>query len=499
LEKSTVFPRLWIGIVLLAAVLPAWSPAQPAPSPEAAIESALRQRNFELARQLLEPQLERSRPSAKLWTLDGIALSGLGRTKQALNAYDHALKFSPDYLPALEGAAELEYKTGSARAAPLFARIVKPRPENSTAHAMLGVLAYKRHDCASAVTHFVASKAVISSQPAALAEYGSCLVDLQHAEDALPVFERLLSLEPGDAHARYNFAVVQLSAHHSQDAITTLQPLLQVSQPDPDVLDLASSAYEETGDTPTAVKLLQQAIVLDPKKVRYYVDFATISFTHQSFQVGVDMMDAGLKQNPKAAALYVARGILYIQLGQYEKGEADFESANKLDPRQTSGAVAEGLAQMQQSNLDQALATVRSQLKSHPQDAFLHYMEAQILFQRGVDPGTPEFKESLVAANRSVELKPDLVLGRDLLGNLYLKSGDTEQAIVHSRRALQDNPSDQEALYHLIQALRKGKDTKSELPGLVKRLAALRQESRSAEAAGNRYKLYEPSSSEGPK
>jgi len=154
---------------------------------------------------------------------------------------------------------------------------------------------------------------------------------------------------------------------------------------------------------------------------------------------------------------------------------------------------------MQQSNLDQALATVRSQLKNHPQDAFLHYMEAQILFQRGVDPGTPEFKEALAAANKSVQLKPDLVLGRDLLGNLYLKSGDNEQAIVHSRRALQGNPSDQEALYHLIQALRKGKDTKSELPGLVKRLAALRQESRSAEAAGNRYKLYEPSSSEGPK
>jgi tetratricopeptide (TPR) repeat protein len=493
-----VFPRLWIGSVVLALVLPLL-PAQTGPNPEAAIESALRQRNFEQALQLLQPQLEKSRSSARLWTLDGIAHSGLGRTKEALSAYDNALKIAPDYLPALEGAAELEYKVGSGRARPLLDHIVKLRPENSTAHAMLAVLAYKRHDCALAVTHFAASKAVISAQPAALAEYGSCLVDLQRAEDALPIFERLLNLEPGDAHARYNFAVVQSSAHHPQAAIATLQPLLQFSQSDPDVLDLASSAYEETGDTPTAVKLLREAIVLDPKKVRYYVDFATISFAHQSFQVGVDMVDAGLKQNPNAAPLYVARGILYIQLGQYEKGEADFESANKVDPRQTSGAVAEGLAQMQQSNLDQALATVRSQHKNHPQDAFLHYMEAQILFQRGVDPGTPEFKEALAAANRSVQLKPDLVLARDLLGNLYLRSGDTEQAIAQSRRALQENPSDQEALYHLIQALRKGKDTNRELPGLVKRLAALRQESRSAEASGNRYKLYEPSADDSSK
>src|SRR6185312_17086909 len=104
-----------------------------------------------------------------------------------------------------------------------------------------------------------------------------------------------------------------------------------------------------------AVALLRQAIVLDPKKVKYYVDFAAISFTHQSFQVGIDMVDVGLKENPSAAQLFVARGVLLIQLGQYEKAEADFERANQLDPKQTSGAVAEGLAQMQQSNLDQAL------------------------------------------------------------------------------------------------------------------------------------------------
>jgi hypothetical protein len=63
--------------------------------------------------------------------------------------------------------------------------------------------------------------------------------------------------------------------------------------------------------------------------------------------------------------------------------------------------------------------------------------------------------------------------------------------------ALHGNPSDQEALYHLIQALRKsGKDTKNELPELVKRLAVLRQESRETEAANNKYKLFEPGTGE---
>ena len=213
----------------------------------------------------------------------------------------------------VEGAAELEYSAGSSRAVPLLNRIVKLRPEEPTSHAMLGVLAYRQHDCASAVRHFKASQQVISSQPVALAQYGSCLIDLQRPEDAVAVFQTIQNLRPQDPHARYNLAVVQYSAHQAKDAIATLQPLLQAQPLDPDVLDLASSAYEETGDTPTAATLLRQAIVLDPGKPRYYIDFAAISFNHESFQVGVDMVSAGLKRNPKAAPLYVARGILYIQ------------------------------------------------------------------------------------------------------------------------------------------------------------------------------------------
>ena len=91
-------------------------------------------------------------------------------------------------------------------------------------------------------------------------------------------------------------------------------------------------------------------------------------------------------------------------------------------------------------------------------------------------------------------MKPDLQLAHDLLGNLYLKSGAIDKSIVESRRALAENPSDQEALYHLIQALRQsGKDSKGELPTLVKRLAVLRQQARETEASGNRYRLYESS------
>jgi tetratricopeptide (TPR) repeat protein len=455
-----------------------------------AIQAALQAGDNQQALTLVRTQLQSWPKDVRLWTLEGIALAHLGRNREALTAYNKALAISPDYLAALEGAAELEYKAGSSRAVPLLNRILKVRPDEPTTHAMLAALAYKKHDCATAVEHFRRSGPVVTSQPTALEEYGACLMDLQKPDEAIPIFEQILALRPSAVHARYNLAVAQFSAQHSPDAINTLQPLLEVSDPDPDVLDLASAAYEETGDTPRAVSLLRQAIVANPRKVKYYVDFAALSYKHESFQVGVEMIDAGLTQLPKAAPLYIARGILYIQMGQFEKGQSDFEAANRLDPGQASAAVAEGLAQLQASNLDQALKTVETELKAHPNDAFLHYLKAEIISQGGPAVGTPEFNDAVKAAARAVQLQPDFRLARNVLGNLYLQSGQNERAIEQCRMVLRENPNDQIAVYHLLLALRKTNDPKGEVPGLVKRLAELRAQSQQQEATANRYKLF---------
>jgi tetratricopeptide (TPR) repeat protein len=466
-------------------------------NPREAVQAALRARDFAQALQLATSELRRSPQDAKLWTLQGIAFAGLDKDREALAAYDKSLSISPNYLPALEGAAGLEYKAGNAHAIPRLNRILEQLPNDPTSHAMLAVLAYKQHDCPTAVKHFAQSAQIISSQPAALAGYGSCLMDLERASEAVPIFQQLVTQFPEDAHARYDLAVAQLASHQAKDAADTLQPLLAAKEPNPDVLALASSAYEEQGETPKAVELLRQAIVSNPEKIKFYLDFATLSFNHQSFQVGIDMINVGLKREPNAASLYVARGVLYIQLAQFDKGQADFQNAMRLDPSQASGAVAQGMAQIQQSNLDQALATVNSQLKTHNQDAFLYYMKAQILAQQGAAPGSPEFKEAVAAAVRATQLNPEFFLARDILGSLYLKSGRMDLAIEQCRLALKGNPSDQESLYHLIQALRqRGTGSKPELAELVKRLEKLRRESHDQEATTTKYKLYEAAPAE---
>jgi tetratricopeptide (TPR) repeat protein len=464
--------------------------AQTNSSRVAQITSALRAGNPSQALQLADQGLAASPNDPQLWALKGIALSAQKRTKDALHAYRHALKVAPDYLPALEGAAQIQYEAGDKDAVTLLRRITQLRPADQTSHAMLGALAYKHGNCSEAVTEFEKSEQLISTQPEALQDYGGCLLRLKQGDKAVAVFQQILTSHPDDPRARRALAAVQLAADHAREALATLQPLLDGSDPDTATLQLAASAYEKLGETPDAVKFLRAAIVKDPSNMSLYVDFANIAFTHQSFQAGIEMMNAGLKREPDAAPLYLARGVLYVQTGDFEKAEADFDKAEQLDPQHSEAGIAQGLAaeEKHQDDPDKALAVVRSKLAKTPNDAFLLYLESAIIQQKAPAAGSPEFEHGMESAKKAVKLQPSLANAHDVLANYYLQAGEIASTISECRAALAHNPKDQTALYRLIVALRKT-DRKAEIPDLLKRLAQARQEAARKEGENNRYKL----------
>lgn len=463
--------------------------AQAGRDPTQQIASALRDQQYDQALDLLKAAVQVSPRDGQLWTMQGVAYSGRGQKKEALASFRQAIKLNPDNIPALQGAAQIEYDAGSAGGIPLLEHILRLRPNDLTSHGMLAVLQYQQGNCTAAVVHFEEAASLFESQPPALHAHATCLVKLKHFEKAATVFQRSLALSPGDPRQRPVLASIQLMAHKPQEALVTLEPLLGAN-PDAETLELASAAYEDSHDTDKAVDALRQAILLDPQNVHLYVDFAAISATHQSFQVGINVVNDGISQQPKAAPLYFARGVLYVQLAEYDKAQADFEKAYDLDPTQSLSVAAQGLAAVQQNDLSHALADVQEKLARKPGDPILLYLQADVLSQQGAAPGSPEFQTAMRSAKKAVALRPTLGPARSVLAKLYMQVGKYPEAAVECRRALEIDPKDQTALYHLIQALRKT-DKKGEIPELLKRLALLRQEATKDEREQYRYKLVE--------
>ena len=174
-----------LPMLLLSCVL-----AQTDQDPIQQIASALRNQQFDKALDLLKVELKASPGNAQLWTMQGVAYAGRGQKKEALSSFRSALKISPDIIPALQGAAQIEYDAGSAAGIPLLEHLLQLRPNDLTSHGMLAVLQYQQGNCAAASVHFEKAASLFDSQPPALHAYTTCLVKLKRFDKAAAVFQK---------------------------------------------------------------------------------------------------------------------------------------------------------------------------------------------------------------------------------------------------------------------------------------------------------------------
>jgi len=457
-----------------------------------AIQSLIHAHRYDEALVATRAAVQHKPDDYRLWTLQGILLSMKGNSSEALHAFDRALKIAPRYPAALRGEAQIFFQSGDMRALPLLDKILSANPKDQTAREMRGVLERKNGDCQRALGDFAASGNSIETHPASLEAYGDCLLQLHQPQKAAEIFRRLATLLPGKAWAQFDLAVPLRDAKQNEAAIKVLEPIL-ADQKDPDILSLASDVYEARGETPKAVSLMREAIVLNPSNPAYYVSFAALCLNHDAFQVGIDMVDVGLRRMPGEPSLYISRGLLYAHLAQYEKAEADFQQAEKLDSEQSLSAYAIDLTDLQKNKSDATMGKIRTQLKAHPQSPLLNYLLAKLLWSQGHQTDSPEAAEAMQYAQTAVRLKPEMVDARNLLADLYIAAGQYPAAIEQSRQALHDDPSSQTAVYHLIVALRHSPPgpEREKIPALVQKLSELQKASLQDETARKRFTFVE--------
>src|SRR6185312_3219656 len=165
----------------------------------------------------------------------------------------------------------------------------------------------------------------------------------------------LLALKNSDAN-RVALARAQQRAGDHSAALTTLAPLLDTDSRDSAALLLAAQAAEAGNDTPHAIEWLRRAIQADPSNVDAYLVFAEISFNHAAFKLGVDFVNLGIHELPSEARLYLARGVLEVQMSQMDDALRDLKEAHKLDAQLSFADDAMGMLFSQKHDSAAALA-----------------------------------------------------------------------------------------------------------------------------------------------
>jgi predicted Zn-dependent protease len=380
----------------------------------------------------------------------GLALRGENKLQPAFNAFQAARSQCPQNLPALEGAAETAFLLNSPKAKSLVTEVIKLRPADQTGYAMLGAIDARAGDCAGSVDNYARAPTRIDGNPAALRQYGGCLVSLDRPAEAVPLLSRLLALQDNNAN-RVALARAQAAAKDRSSALTTLQPLLGPESHDSAAFLLAAQLAEADNQTPQAVEWFRKAIQVNPHDPTAYLAFAEMSFNHGAFKVGADFLTLGIKQLPSEARLYLARGVLEEQMTQMDAALRDFQEAHRLDPQLSFVEDAMGMLFSQKQDSAGALALFAQQSQLHPDDPLLQYLYAEALSQVE-NPDQKLTEKAIATAQRAVQLEPGYQPARDLLCVLLLRHNDLAGVIAQAEEATKRDPYDEVALYQELLA-----------------------------------------------
>jgi predicted Zn-dependent protease len=414
------------------------------------IYNLLAAHRFQQAEQAATAYLADSPGDCTVNVLLGLALRGENKLQPAFTAFQTARSQCPQNLAALEGAAETGFLLNSPEAKSLVTEVIKLRPADQTGYAMLGAIDARAGDCAGSVDNYARAPTRVDGNPAALRQYGGCLVSLDRPAEAIPLLSHLLSLQDNNTN-RIALARAQAAAKGRSAALTTLQPLLGPESHDSAAFLLAARLAEADNQTPQAVEWFRKAIQSNPHDPAAYLAFAEMSFNHGAFKVGADFLTLGIQQLPSEARLYLARGVLEEQMTQMDAALHDFQEAHRLDPQLSFVEDAMGMLFSQRHDRAAALALFAQQSQLHPDDPLLQYLYAEALSQ--VENADQKLTEKAIAtAQRAVQLEPIYQPARDLLCVLLLRHNDLEGVIAQAEEATRRDPYDEVALYQELLA-----------------------------------------------
>jgi tetratricopeptide (TPR) repeat protein len=455
--------------------------------------SLVQAQQFQPAVVALERFLAQSPQDLKALNLLGIALTGAGQIEKANSRLRQALKINPRFYPALKNLAINEFTLNRHEESKAsFERVLKNAPDDDVAHLYLAEIAFAKKDFDAALRHYEKTRARVAQNPPATLHYAECVAQSGRAMDAA---KALSSLAPDDSESQFRAGLILgksgayldaaksfgLARKNYSDpytagydetlmlirggeygrAITVSEELFQNGLRRAELYNLVSEAYLKTGQIERAYNSLRTATELEPEAEDNYIDLAGICLDYENYDLGLEIVDIGLRHLPNSFRLHLHRGVMLAQKGLTQESEKDFEAASSLSPEKSLPYAALGMVWMQRGDTAKAAEVLRDRVRKHPDDYMLPYILGIALIRSGAEPGSESGAEAKRAFEASARLNQKFGRAHTELGKLLLKGGDINGAVAELEMAVTLDGKDGAAAYQLAQAYRRKGDTAS--------------------------------------
>lgn len=319
---------------------------------------------------------------------------------------------------------------------------------------------------------------------------GICLFRLNKPKEAEECFRKALTQEPDDYLSRkalaellekeqriseavkeYRTAILQMLDSGSLDeALIIAEHALTLSEQDPELLALKGNILRLKGDSTSALVTLNQSLERQPKSafangIKGLLLLEVDQAEEGREEEGIRLLEEALKLDPKIDWVPVKLAKALSNSGAHEKSLSVLNKALRRNPLNVSAVVQKGETLTVLGRNEEALATLEKAIKLKPNDALLLAKKGQVLrylnqhrkavkvLRRSteLDPrvawvhgelgaalyGVNEYYDALLAVVNALAIEPDNIFALSYKSEILRTLGATEGSLERTEEALQ--------------------------------------------------------------
>jgi len=422
-------------------------------------KTLLMQGKFQMALDELK-QNAGEKESAELSSLRGNAYLALGKSKEAKESFEQALKVKPDFPDALIGLARLSITEKSIDSATHFSeQAVAKNPQNTDVLLFNGDLLRAQGKIDLALAAYDQALKIQPDNNAAHINKAFLEIGTGKFDAAKADIDAARKTSPNNLIITYAQALLDFRQGKHAAALESLQKVLSVAPEHMPSTLLAGAVQLALGSMPQAEQHLKKYLENNPGNL--YASKLMISALLKSSRTkdAIDILSKALKDAQQDdVQLFALAGESYMQAGDYTKATEYFTKASALAPKAAELHTALGLSKLALGENDRAVAEMERAAALDTKSPKAGIMLAMTHLR------LKEYDKALAAAKTLEKEQPDNPLVYNLKGAAYLGKNDSVAARASFEKTLSIQPTNFPAVMNLVQL-----DQRDKKPAVAKK------------------------------
>jgi tetratricopeptide (TPR) repeat protein len=274
-------------------------------------------------------------------------------------------------------------------------------------------------------------------------------------ERAIPLFLAARGRVAQPFALEFNLALCYVGTRQFPAAIRILSQL-NGGQRAGDVKNLLAQALVGAHRQEAALEALGEAAAIAPKNEKLYVLVSQACLDEGLYELGLRVIEVGMRNLPDSARLRFERGLLYSQLDEADLANREFQLAQQLAPGSDIAYISAAEQAFVSGQVQDVIRTAREGIRAGCTHYLLLTMLGEALLRAGATPATPpEFHEAQEALEKAIAERPGYSSARVGLGRVYLALGRVPDAVAQLESGRQSDPRNRAVYQPLATAYRR--------------------------------------------